>query len=91
MQHDTTILALLGSMGLYNGTKIPYSTTVLIELYELDPRWVDSIIQECDSMIAECDSMIVKYGSIAVYCLRMSYLPGESISRLLNSYLDIYH
>jgi len=34
--HDTTVLALLGSLGLYNGTTIPYATTVLVELYEID-------------------------------------------------------
>ncbi|XP_065051939.1 lysosomal acid phosphatase-like isoform X2 [Rhopilema esculentum] len=32
--HDTTILALLGSLGLYNATDIPYASAVLVELYE---------------------------------------------------------
>ena len=36
-QHDTTILALLGTLGLYYGQDIPYASAVLVELYENTP------------------------------------------------------
>ena len=34
-QHDTTILAMLGSLNLYNSNKqvIPYCTTIMLELH----------------------------------------------------------
>eukprot|EP00112_Aurelia_sp_Birch-Aquarium-sp1_P003562 Seg14.4 transcript_id=Seg14.4/GoldUCD/mRNA.D3Y31 product="Lysosomal acid phosphatase" protein_id=Seg14.4/GoldUCD/D3Y31 len=35
--HDTTILALLGTLGLYYGEDIPYASAVIVELYENTP------------------------------------------------------
>ncbi len=34
LQHDSTVLALLSSLNLFNGRIVPYSSTVMVELHQ---------------------------------------------------------
>ena len=33
LQHDTTVGAILGALGTYNGLNIPYTSSVILELH----------------------------------------------------------